>query len=51
METEITDYKGLPPGVKASKDEILRTCMLQVMVKDNGEWKVNAFHNVDVKVP
>ena len=51
IETEMIDYKGLPPGVKASKDQILMTSMLQVMVKDNDEWKVAAFHNVDVKVP
>lgn len=51
LETEITNYKGLPPGVKASEDQILRTSMLQVFVKENDEWKVAAFHNVDVKVP
>ena len=51
IETEMKDYKGLPPGVKASQDQILRTSMLQVLLKVNDEWKVLAFHNVDVKVP
>jgi hypothetical protein len=41
----------LPPGVKASEDKILRTSMLQVLMKGNDEWSVAAFHNVDVKVP
>ena len=51
IETEMTNYKGLPPGVKASADQKLKTSMLQVLMKTNDEWKVIAFHNVDVKVP
>lgn len=27
----------------------LRTRLLQIMVKDNGEWKIAVYHNVDVK--
>jgi uncharacterized protein (TIGR02246 family) len=49
--TEMTGYRALPPGVKASADGKLRTSMLQVMVKQHGAWWVNAFHNVDVKTP
>lgn len=49
--TEMTGWKGLPPGVKASSDGKLRTNMMQVLVKDKGEWSVAAFHNVDVKSP
>jgi hypothetical protein len=26
-----------------------RTRLLQVLVKDDGEWKIAAYHNVDVK--
>jgi uncharacterized protein (TIGR02246 family) len=51
LEVEIANYQGLPPGVKASEDKILRTSMLQVLMKGNDEWSVAAFHNVDVKVP
>ena len=50
IETEMTNYKGLPPGVKASSDDKLRTSMLQVVIKTDETWKVAAFHNVDVKV-
>jgi hypothetical protein len=28
---------------------LLRTRLLQVLVKDGGEWKIAAYHNVDVK--
>jgi uncharacterized protein (TIGR02246 family) len=51
MTTEMTGFQALPPGVKASPDGVLRTSMLQVMVKENNEWWVAAFHNVDVKTP
>lgn len=51
IETEMTGYKSLPPGVKASADQKFRTSMLQVLNKTNEEWKVVAFHNVDIKVP
>ena len=27
----------------------LRTRLLQVLVKDGGEWKIAAYHNVEVK--
>ena len=27
----------------------LRARLLQVLVKDGGEWKIAAYHNVDVK--
>ena len=48
--TEISGLKGLPPGVKASADGKLRTNKLEVLVKENGQWWVAAFHNLDVKV-
>lgn len=47
--TEVSDYQALPIGVTASPDGKLRTSMLQVLVKQNGDWWVTAFHNVDVK--
>jgi uncharacterized protein (TIGR02246 family) len=50
IETEMTGFKSLPPGVKVSADQKLRTSMLQVLKKSNEAWKVVAFHNVDVKV-
>jgi len=49
LETAVTGYKGLPPGVRAAADGSLKTRMLQVLVEDGGQWKVAAYHNVDVK--
>jgi|OpeIllAssembly_1097287.scaffolds.fasta_scaffold44672_2 uncharacterized protein (TIGR02246 family) len=50
LETAVTGYKGLPPGVRAAADGSLKTRMLQVLVEDGGQWRVAAYHNVDVKV-
>jgi uncharacterized protein (TIGR02246 family) len=40
---------GPPPGTNADAKGRLRTRLLQVMVKDAGEWKITVYHNVDVK--
>lgn len=40
---------GTPPGTPAHAKGRLRTRLLQVMVKDAGEWKIIVYHNVDIK--
>ena len=42
IETEMTGFKSLPPGVKASADQKLRTSMLQVIKKFNDNWEVGS---------
>jgi uncharacterized protein (TIGR02246 family) len=37
------------PGTSGDVKGRLRTRLLQVFVKDNGEWKITVYHNVDVK--
>jgi len=43
--TGIVQWAGPPLDAKAR----LRTRLLQVFARQNGEWKVVAYHNVDVK--
>ena len=45
--TEVRGYQGLPPGMQAI-DGALRTRLEQVMVREDGAWRVAAFHNVTV---
>jgi uncharacterized protein (TIGR02246 family) len=40
---------GPPPGTPADAKGRMRTRLLQVMVKDAGEWKITVYHNVDIK--
>lgn len=37
------------PGTTTDAKGRLRTRLLQVLVKDGGEWKIAVYHNVDVK--
>ncbi len=45
----ITGLQKLLPGTSADTKGRLQTRLLQVLVKEGGEWKIAAFHNVDVK--
>ena len=47
--TSVTGYQKLSPGTSADAKGRLRTRLLQVIVKDRGEWKIVAYHNTDVK--
>src|SRR5882757_9022239 len=40
---------GPPPGTHAGAEGRLCTRLLQVMVRDSGEWRIVSCHNVDVK--
>ena len=47
--TAVTGFQKLSPGTSVDDKGRLRTRLLQVIVKDKGEWKIVAYHNVDVK--
>ena len=40
---------GPPPGAPRDAKGRLRTRLLQVMVKEAGDWKITVYHHVDVK--
>ncbi len=50
IDAEVRGYRALPPAVVAT-DGVLRTAMLQVIIREGERWRVAAFHNVDVKKP
>jgi len=47
--TAVIGIQKLPPRISADAKGRLRSRLLQVMVKDGGEWKIAAFHNTDVR--
>ena len=49
-DAEVRDGKAMPPWLAAG-DGVLRTKLLQVLVRTGGEWRVSAFHNVAVNPP
>jgi uncharacterized protein (TIGR02246 family) len=51
VDAAVSGFAALPPGVRAGADGVLRTRLLQVLVKRGGAWWIEAYHNVDVKPP
>ena len=47
--TSVTGIQKLSPGTNTDPKGRLRTRLLQVILKDGGEWKIVAYPNVDVK--
>ena len=42
-------YQRLPEGVSPQADGRLHTCLLEVLARSESDWRVVAYHNVDVK--
>ncbi len=49
IDTELSELRGTPPGVKVGADGRIWTRLQEVLVKDRGEWRITSYHNVDVK--
>lgn len=47
--SSVTGLPQMPPGAAPDAKGRLRTRLLQVLVKRGGTWKIEAYHNVDVK--
>ena len=47
--TAVTGIQKLFPGTNTDEKGRLRTRLLQVLVKDSGEWKITDYHNTDIK--
>lgn len=46
---EVHGVKSMPAGITVPPDGIVRTQLMEVFVRHDGKWWVEAFHNVDVK--
>lgn len=44
----LTGFRALPPGIAPAPDGALHTRLLQVLVRQEGRWRVAAYHNVAV---
>lgn len=49
LATEVSNLSGAPPGVKLNAEGRIATRLQQVFVRDQGTWRVESYHNVDVK--
>jgi len=51
VDVQLDTPNGLPPGVRAGSDGLLRTRLLDVFAKEAGDWRLVASQNVDLKDP
>jgi uncharacterized protein (TIGR02246 family) len=47
--TAVSGVGQMPPGVAPDARGRLRTRLLEVMTRQGGEWKIVAYHNIDIK--
>jgi uncharacterized protein (TIGR02246 family) len=47
--TSVTGFESLAPGLAKDSKGRLRTRLMQVLVRENGTWRIVDYHNVDVK--
>lgn len=51
LEASLRGLSALPAGLTALPDGTVRTKLLMVLVKEQGEWWISAYHNVAVTPP
>lgn len=49
IDNEVHGVKAMPGGIPVPPDGILRTQLMEVFVRRDGRWWIEAFHNVEVK--
>ena len=47
--SSVTGFESLTQGLAKDSKGRLRTRLLQVLVRENGSWRIVDYHNVDVK--
>lgn len=51
IDNEVRGVKAMPGGIAVPPDGGIRTQWMEVFVRRNGQWWVEAYHNVVVKSP
>jgi uncharacterized protein (TIGR02246 family) len=49
IDNEIHGVKAMPGGIAVPPDGVLKTQLMEVFVRREGQWWIEAYHNVDVK--
>lgn len=49
IDNEIRGVKTMPAGIAVPPDGIVRTQLMEVFVRTNARWLIEAYHNVDTK--
>jgi uncharacterized protein (TIGR02246 family) len=49
IDNEVRGVKGMPAGIVVPADGVVKTQLMEVFVRRQGKWWIEAYHNVDVK--
>ena len=49
IDNEVRGVTAMPAGIVVPADGVVRTQLMEVFVRRDGRWWVDAYHNVDVK--
>jgi uncharacterized protein (TIGR02246 family) len=49
IDNEVRGVKSMPPGIVVPPDGIVKTQLMEIFVRRDGQWWIEAYHNVDVK--
>jgi len=51
IDNEVHGVKAMPAGIVVPPDGIVKTQLMEVFVRRDGRWLIEAYHNVEVKPP
>ncbi len=51
IDNQVQGVKAMPEGIVVPPDGIVKTQLMEVFVRRNGRWLIEAYHNVDLKPP
>jgi uncharacterized protein (TIGR02246 family) len=49
IDNEVRGVKSMPGGIPVPADGVIKTQLMQIFVKRDKQWWVEAYHNVDIK--
>lgn len=49
IDNELRGIKSMPAGIAVPPDGVLKTQLMEIFVRRDGQWLIEAYHNVDVK--
>jgi uncharacterized protein (TIGR02246 family) len=49
IDNEVRGVKAMPADIVAPPDGVVKTQLMEVFVRREGRWWIEAYHNVDVK--
>jgi uncharacterized protein (TIGR02246 family) len=49
IDNEVHGVTAMPGGIAVPKDGVVKTQLMEVFARREGRWRIEAYHNVDVK--